>query len=258
MALDIKSPRDLGQMRAAGALLWHVLEQTVRCVRPGVTTAQIAAQFQHRLAESRAEAVMISSGFPAALSVCVNEEVSHGVPGSRILREGDVVTVDAGLRLDGWCADLARCAVVGEHGPVSGPLVDAARNITERVVAEMRPDRWWSEVAAEAHKAASVLGVRVLAECRGHGIGRNLHEGPAAGFAYLSTPEGGNRTLGGQDFVLRPGLVLTVEPVVTTGRSGVRALDDGWTMVLEDRSAAAFEERTVAVTRQGPVVLTSP
>jgi len=257
MALPLKSPRDIERLRSAGALLWRLVEQAVSRVRPGRTSLEIATEFEESLIRSGALPAARSVGFPSALSVCINEEASHGVPGPRIVHAGDVVTLDAALSLDGWCADLARSMVVGDGKQADRALVAAAGAVTKATIDSIEPGKRWSEVVAHTHKAAASLGVNLVVEFCGHGIGAQLQEAPRAGFAYLSSREGGNRTSGGQDFILRPGLVLTIEPVLTMGSPRVRALDDGWTMVLEDRSAAAFEERTIAVTRSGPVVLTS-
>jgi methionyl aminopeptidase len=257
MALLIKSPRDIEQMRCAGALLWRLIDEAVASIKPGITTGQLGEAFERRLLAAGAEPVMRSIGFPGAASICVNEEAVHGVPGARILRDGDVVTFDAALRLGGWSADAARCVEVGVEHASTDRTIAAARLVAQAAIGAIVPGRRWSEVIAVAHQAAALTGATILAYS-GHGIGRDLHELPAAGFASLLRAESGNRTPDGQDFILRPGLVLTVEPVVTLGGPHVRALDDGWTEVLLDRSLAAHEERTVAVTRQGPVVLTGP
>jgi methionyl aminopeptidase len=258
MAIPIKSPRDLEEMRRAGAVLWEILGRAVAGVSPGITTAEIDRRIAADIAAAGAEPLGQEVGFPAAASVCINEEAVHGVPGPRIVRAGDVVTIDAALRLGGWCVDAARAVLVGKGSEEARRLVAAARGAVEAAIAAMRPGRRWSEVAAEAARVARGAGCAVVAEYAGHGIGRELHEPPACPFARNPAESGGQRPSPGQDFILRPGMTLTIEPVLTLGGPAVLGLDDGWTVATADRSWAAHEERTAAVVRRGSEVLTGP
>lgn len=268
MAIPIKSPREIEAIRRAGRLLWSVLGGAVRDARVGVTTGELDARIAAAMGEAGAEPVLLGlrrqdgPPFPACSSISVNEEVVHAVPGVRILRTGDVVTIDAALRRGGWCADAARTLVVGEetNEGVAG-LVHAARACLDAAIAAMTPGAAWSAAAGAAASAARAAGVRLVRTYAGHGIGRTLHEPPEAGFLDAGSGRGWAR---GQDFILRPGMVLTVEPIVTEGAGdgsddpGLIGTDDGWTVLARDRSRACHEERTVAVTRGGPVVLTGP
>lgn len=247
-------------MRRAGALAWRVVSEALGAVGSGRTTGDIAAIVSARLRDAGAAPAAASPPgrppFPGCCAVCVNEEVAFGIPGDRILRAGDLVTIDVALRLGGWCADVARCVVVGA-GSAGRELVDAAGRCLEAGLRTMLPGHPWSRVAAGVAAAAREAGAGLVRGYAGHGIGRGLHEAPEA---WLGTGPGGS---GGQDFTLRPGMVLTLEPIVTEGgpRNGepdLIVLDDGWTVLAGDRRRACCEERTVAITRAGPVVLTGP
>ena len=252
MAIPIKSPADIEGMRRAGALLWRILEDCLLHARAQATTSSIESLIASRIVEAGADPVMRTGGFPGAASITVNEEVAHAPPGPRRLREGDLVTIDASLRLDGWCADAARAFAVGDPTPQASRLLGAVRASMESVIAAIRPGVRWSQVA---RAVLPPPGGSVIREYAGHGIGRALQEPPAAPFLPNSS---GQMPSAGQDFVLRPGMVLTVEPVLALGRPEVLGLDDAWTVVTADRSAAAHEERTVAVIRGGALVLTAP
>ena len=255
MAIPIKSPRDIEAMRCAGRLLWRILDGARARAVPAATTAQIEAWVAGQMTAAGARPVMRDAGFPGAASITINEEVAHAPPGPRRLRGGDIVTIDAALSLDGWCADAAVAVGVGAVSPQVRALLAAALASVQAVVAAIRPGERWSRVARSAAAAAGPRGCSIVAEYAGHGIGRALQETPPAPF----WPDSGGQTPpAGQDFVLRPGMLLTVEPVLVLGRPQVLGLDDAWTVVTADRSAAAHEERTVAVTGAGALVLTAP
>ncbi len=288
MPIPIKSPGDIAAMGRAGALAWRIVTEAVGSVRTGVTTGELDGLIAARLAGSGAEAILkgFPSGggtpFPACSSICVNEEVVHGVPGDRILRDGDLVTIDLALRRDGWCADVARALVMGSRGDgdsashrssVSPALAQSAARCVNAGLAAMAAGGRWSEVARAVAGEAAASGVCLVGAYAGHGIGRDLHEPPEAWLGdgatrdgrrgdRVGTPATGPEGTGAQDFVLRPGMVLTLEPIVmeglgVEGRAALIALDDG-TVLAGDRRRACHEERTVAITRDGPVVLTGP
>jgi methionyl aminopeptidase len=284
--IPIKSPCDIAAMGRAGALAWRIVAEAVESARAGVTTAELDNQIAARIAASGAEAILKGfrrsdgPGFPACSSICVNEEVVHGVPGDRILRDGDLVTIDLALRQNGWCADVARALVIGPRGDgesrseraaASQSLAQGAARCVSAGLSAMAAGRQWSEVAGAVAREAGVLGVCLVGAYAGHGIGRDLHEPPEAWLgdgaptrdaSRAGTPATGPEGTGGQDFVLRPGMVLTLEPIVmegpgaAAGRAAMIALDGGWTVLAGDRRRACHEERTVAITRGGPVVLT--
>jgi methionyl aminopeptidase len=267
MAIRVKSPDDIEKMARAGMVLMDILRAAARQVRPGLTTGELDASIRKEIEHAGAEPVMLgyrgqdedAPPFAGAAAICLNEEVVHAVPGPRIFREGDIATIDCALRLDGWCADAAIGVAVGEIDPPRRRLLEGAGRVLQAAIAASRPGIWWSEVVAAAARAADAEGLWLLPDFAGHGIGRTLHELPAAGFELTlrgTAERSGSRGAAGLDFLLRPGMTFTVEPVLTPGRTQVLALDDGWTMITADRSAAAHEERTLAVTASGVRVLT--
>jgi methionyl aminopeptidase len=259
MAIPIKSPRDLEAMRRAGELLRNIVDRAVGEIAPGMTTSDMADRIESDMRRAGAEPVMRTAGFPAAASICLNEEASHAIPGPRRVHAGDLVTIDAALRFNGWCADYARAVAVPPVSQASAALLSGARAATAAAVAAIRPGRPWSVVTEAARSAAAGFGLNVLAPLSGHGIGRDLHEPPAAGFdGGFEGDSSGHGPPGCKDFVLRVGMVITIEPVVVRDHAAVQVLDDAWTIVTANRTWAAREERTVGVTRTGAVDLTGP
>lgn len=317
MAIRLKSPAEIEKMRRAGQLLWQVLERARTWAIPGITTAQLDARIEAAIREGDggSGALPILKGypgqegrkaarpFPSASCICINEEVVHAVPGPRILRQGDLVTIDVALELDHWCADAAISLIVGDSHDSGGHpapatsdhdlvgmrqnLVKAASAVLEACLATLGPGKRWSSIQQAAWAEAERHQVVLVREFAGHGIGSTLHEPPTASFdppapaatrdASRPSPDSG---AAGLDFILRPGMVLTIEPVLIPGLVPPRALDraevcerledgggltagrvtgldDGWTVATIDRSPAAHEERTVAITRHGMTVLTS-
>lgn len=283
MAVPIKSPAEIDAMAEAGRALDTALVAGVNAAVAGATTGDVGAAVDQAICDAGAEpvfAAFVREGegggatepFGAAACVCVNEEVVHSRPRGRLLRPGDVVTIDAGLELGGWCVDAARSAVVGgENAQAEGlepsfrpvddtmppaDLAAAAHEIAMAVVERMRPGERWRRAVEAAESAARRHGVALIGGYAGHGIGRSLHEAPALPFVL----QGGSGVdeaakWAEVDIVLRPGMVVTVEPLV--GRAGVTTLglEDGWTVVTADRSWAAGRELTVAITLAGPRVL---
>ncbi len=255
-------------MRAAGQTLWAILDQVLsRCVA-GESSQRLGAVARAAIIENGAEPIMEgyaphgASPFPGAACICINEEAIHAPPSPRILRPGDMVTIDIAIRHGGWCADAARSVIVpGEPAaapPGSSPtavarLLNTARRAADEAALAMLPGVRWSTVAAVAQGIAAAEGLTLIPGYNGHGIGRALHEPPRAWSAQHDLP-----IAQAPDFVLRPGMVLTIEPILTLGRPDTILLDDGWTLLTADRSPVCHEERTVAVTRRGPLILTAP
>jgi methionyl aminopeptidase len=266
MAIWLRSPAEIDRMRRAGALLAEILREGAERFTPGITTREVDALIQHRIRSAGAEPVMLNyrgqrseaPPFPGAAAICINEEVVHCPPGPRIVREGDIATIDCALSLDGWCADAAVTVAVGETEPGRAKLASGAGRVLEEAIAAVGPGVWWSSIAATARRAAEAEGLWLLPDFSGHGIGSALHEPPCAAFELpqIGRTASGVRSPGGLDFLLRPGMTFTIEPVLVPGRTRVLGLDDGWTTVTADRSPAAHEERTIAVTRAGIQVLT--
>lgn len=256
MAIPIRSAREIDAIARAGAVVWDAVMGALENAAPGVTTGSLNEIVRGRLTGARAEALFEGyrhgSGppFPAASCVCVNEQVTHGIPGDRVLEDGDLVTVDVGARLGGWCADAASSVVVGGQRPEAAELVGVTRSIVGRAIGMVRPGRSWSEIVAMARSVVGERGLSLAAGYDGHGIGRELHEPPRAWLAWPGERETG------ADFVFRPGMVLTIEPIVLSGSGELVTMPDGWTVRTRDRSLACHEERMIGVTRHGCRVLT--
>ena len=248
-------------MRMAGRLVQRALEAARQACVPGATTAAVDAAAAAVIESGGGEPLFLhyptyvpGEGFPARTCVSVNEEVVHGIPGRRRLAEGDLATVDCGVRLGDWCADAAITVPIGRVQVDWMHMLETANAILDEAIAMVRPGRRWSDIAARMERMAGDAGYGVVREYVGHGIGRRLHEPPQApGFV---TPE----FLRDQDFTLRPGMVVAIEPMLTLNGSKGHAetieLGDGWTVVTADGCPAVHMEHTVAVVRGGAEVLT--
>ncbi len=254
----LKTAEDIERMRRAGAIVAAILDELCRLVEPGLTTGALNAVAEQRMAEAGAEPLFkgvvnpaAHGPFPAVLCTSVNDEVVHGIPGHRQLADGDVISIDCGVRLDGFCGDSARTVGVGTIGEQAQRLLAVGEGALELAICEIRPDRLWSEVAEQIQGFIESAGMSVVRDYVGHGIGREMHEGG------LKVPNYHDRSLPTRDFRLEPGLTLAVEPMVTLGSAGVRpAGPEAWVIVTRDGSYAAHFEHTLAVTETGAEVLT--
>lgn len=275
----LKSQVELSGMRRAGAALGRALRTAADLCAAGITTLEVADHVRREIA--RAGAAPLFEGlrqgdsppFSHVACVSVNDEVVHAPPGPRVLCAGDLVTIDAGLMLDGWCADSALCVVVGgagrdERAQAATRLADAVKSALESAAGQMKPGVRWSEIAQSLEHAAASHAFGIVHEYVGHGIGRALHEAPRAPAFWHG--------FDGPDFVLRDGMTLAVEPIFTCDpnqpsapqaphgsalqarRTRVLLQPDGWTVVTADGSLAAHAEHVIAVTPAGGLVLTLP
>ena len=257
MAAVLKSAREVELMRAAGRVVHQVLEKTRSMVRPGLKTSELGQVADEIIAASGSEALFkgvrspaAKYPFPSAICVSVNDEVVHGIPGDRVLQEGDIVSVDCGVRRKGYCGDAATTIPVGEIGEQAKRLLAITSGALDLALAEMRPGRPWSEVAGAMQKFVEAAGFSVVREFVGHGIGQEMHEDP-------KVPNYTDRSQRKQDFRLEPGLVIAVEPMVNAGGPEVKAADwSGWPQITRDGRWSAHFEHTVAVTADGIDVLT--
>lgn len=253
--LTLRSAREIELMRRAGLIVWRAHDEAARAVRPGVTTAELDAVVESVFARYDAEplfkGVPGKVPFPAATCTSVNEAVVHGIPGRRLLREGDVVGVDTGCRFEGWCGDSAYTHPVGKVTPAVQKLLDVTREALQLAIQLMGEKATWYDVADGIARFVLANGFSVVEALAGHGIGRTMHDEPQA----PNFPSPGLRK---RDFPLKPGLVLAVEPMVNMGRKDVRCLSDHWTLVATDGLPTAHFEHTIAITSKGPRILTGP
>lgn len=234
-------------MKRGGVLLREVMNELINAVRPGVTTAEL-----DRIARTETEkrkaipAFLGLYGFPGTLCISVNEEVVHGIPGSRALKEGDIVSLDIGLVKDDFYVDMARTVGVGEIDEESRRLIEVASDALEIGIECLRPGLRLGDLSAAIQKHVESLGFSVVRDYTGHGIGRRLHEEPK--IPNFGQPGRGVRWM--------PGMVVCVEPMVNAGTHQTRTLSDRWTVVTADGKRSAHMEDTVAVTEDGPLVIT--
>jgi methionyl aminopeptidase len=246
--IELKSPAELEKMRAAGILLRRVIDEVERRVEPGVTTAQLDTIARRMIQSAGATPAFLGyHGFPATLCTSVNEEVVHGIPSSRRLEEGDIVSIDCGLVLDGFYSDTATTVAVGAISDEAQRLLDATRESLEVGIRELITGNRIGSLSAAIQDAIERCGFSVVREYTGHGIGRSMHEPP-------QVPNFGKADTGVR---LKSGMVLAIEPMVNAGTWKTRTLSDGWTVVTADGSLSAHFEHTIAVTDSGPYVLTA-
>lgn len=248
-----KSAAEIAKMRESGRIVGEVLDRIAALIRPGVALIELDA-FAERHIRSRGAVPSFKGyhGYPRSLCVSVNDEVVHGIPGNRVLNEGDLVTVDCGALLDGWHGDAARTWAVGTVDAESDRLLRVCEESLNAGIAMCRPRRRLGDVsrAIEDH-VRRVSTFTVVRNYVGHGIGRQLHEEPQVPNYY-------DPNLPHADLVLEPGHVFAIEPMVNAGSCETRVLDDLWTVVTADGRRSAHFEHTVAVTEDGPCLLTLP
>ena len=188
-------------------------------------------------------------GYPASICTSVNEQVVHGIPNRRVLREGDIVSIDTGCRVNGWCGDAAVTLAIGAVRPEVQKLLDVTSETLNLAIRAMGRCQTWLEVASLMERYVKSQGMYVVEKFVGHGIGQTMHEEP-------QVPNFVSKSLRKFDIKLEPGVVLAIEPMVSLGTKEVRTLDDGWTVETKDRRFSAHFEHTVAMTPEGPRVLT--
>lgn len=247
MSIVLKSPSEIERMRRAGRIVARVLDELRSLARPGVTTAALDLRARELIAsEGGTPSFLGYRGFPAAICTSVNDEVLHGIPGQRRLREGDLLKIDVGVEWGGLHADAAISVIVGRGSVLAERLVQAVEEAFWAACSVATVGAHLGDIGAAIAAVVRQYGFSVIEGYTGHGVGRTLHEEPAV--PNWGTPGRGVR--------LREGMTLAVEPMVSAGGGATRVKRDGWTVVTADGSLAAHYEHTVWISREGPVVLT--
>lgn len=246
----LKSAREIGLLREAGRLAAEALAWAGRNAQPGRTTADLDAGVEAFI-RSRGATPEFKGyhGFPASICASVNEEIVHGIPGRRVLREGDIISIDVGVRHRDFVGDTAWTFPVGKVSPEAQRLMDACREALEAAIRAAKPGGRLSEIARAVQKVAEERGYGVVREYAGHGVGRQMHEEP-------QVPNYVDDQLLRNDVVLEEGLVLAVEPMLCAGSGRTRVAADKWTVVTADGALAAHFEHSIAFTRRGVEILT--
>jgi methionyl aminopeptidase len=246
-----KSRDEIEKMRAAGRIVAETLLALREAVAPGVSTWDLDRIAREECRKRNVEPAFLNyNGFPAALCASINEEVVHGIPSrKRVLKEGDVVGLDFGVKKDGWHGDAAITVPVGTVDPEAERLIRVTRESLAAAIARVRPGGRVLDVGAAVQEYVEARGFSVVRDFVGHGIGKKMHEEPQI---PNYRPEGVTWSA-----ELRPGMVLAIEPMINQGGFGVRVLEDRWTTVTADGKLSAHFEHTVAVTENGADVLTA-
>ena len=246
--MSITGPEELEALRAAGSVVRRVLEAMKRHVRPGVTTAELDSIGAGIMAEHGAHSAPATVyGFPGSNCISLNEEAVHGIPGNRVLREGDLLKLDVTVEKDGFMADAAETMGVGSVTPEAQRLIACARRAFEKAMLVARAGFRVSEIGRAVERQVRREGFSVIRELGGHGIGRTIHEEPR--IPNYADPQAHQ--------VLTEGLVIAVEPIIAAGSGRAILAPDGWTMRTADRRPAAHYEHTIVITKGAPVLLTA-
>jgi len=259
MAIVLKSPREIELMRRAGVVLSGVLLKLKEISAPGVTTArlnEVALDMTRRAGGETLFNGVRGPGskvpFPGVICTSVNEQLVHGIPSEKVvLRDGDILSIDFGIRLAGYCADAAMTFGIGDISGEKQRLMDVTRKVLDIALTEAAPNVRWSRIAGHIQVYAESVGFSVVRDFVGHGIGTKMHEEPRL-------PNFVSEELLANDIVLTEGMVIAVEPMVNAGESAVKTLDDGWTVVTRDGRCSAHFEHTIAIIKGGCEVLTAP
>jgi methionyl aminopeptidase len=248
----LKRPHEIEKMKAAGQIVARILDAVEEAVQPGITTWDLEAIADRMVNEAGARAAFKGyrvgrQVFPCCLCISVNHEVVHGIPSpDYVLKEGDIVSVDMGVQKDGYYGDSARTIPVGQVSEQTETLLRVTRESLMKGIAKMTTKHRLEDIGAAVQQHAEAAGFSIVRDFVGHGIGRNLHESPQV--PNYGTPGRGRR--------LKAGMVLAVEPMVNVGTHEVKVLSDGWTVVTRDHQLSAHFEHTVAITDNGPQILT--
>jgi len=249
----LKKRSEIDRMRETGRLVYKVIHETAKLLAPGVTTGELEDYAVRLISENGGSSPCLGYApvghppYPAWTCISVNEEVVHGVPGRRVIKEGDLVTIDCVAELNGWLADSAWTFPVGKISPQAERLLKVTQEALFKGIAQAKPGNRTGDIGYAVQRYAESHGYSVVRELHGHGVGRSMHEGE------LSIPNYGAR---GKGTVLQCGMTFAIEPMINAGRKEVLSKDDGWTIVTADGSLSAHFEHTVAIVPGGAEILT--
>jgi methionyl aminopeptidase len=245
--IKLKTGAEIELMRIAGRLTGEVLDGTGRFLKAGMTTAEIDSRAEQLMRDKGGEPVFLGyRGYRHATCLSINNEIVHGIPGGRVVKDGDIVSVDVGVRIRGYCGDSAATFPVGKISAKAEKLLRAGREALKAAIKQARAGRHLGDISHAVEAYAESRGFSVVRDLYGHGIGRDLHEDPLI-------PNYGKA---GEGIELKPGMVLAIEPMLNIGDWRIKTLTDGWTVVTEDGSLSCHFEHTVLITEKEPEVLT--
>ena len=246
--IPIKSEEDLKMLKKSGKILSKIMHRLKKFIRAGVSTIEIDRLAEKLIKEENViSAFKGYNGFPANICTSVNEEVVHGIPGQKMLKDGDIISLDAGINYKGYISDVAITMPVGRIDPKVQKLIEVTRNALSEGIKQARVNNHLSDISYAIQTYVESQGFSVVRQFVGHGIGYNLHEDPQ--IPNFGLPHQGE--------VLKKGMVLAIEPMVNMGTWECKILDNGWTAVTKDGFPSAHFEHTVAITEAGPEILTN-
>jgi len=249
MAITLKSPKEIELMRRAGKITAAARALAGEMVKPGVTTQEINNEVERFIRKEGAIPSFLNyNGYPGSICISVNDEVIHGIPGKRVLQNGDIVSVDVGAFIGGFHGDCAATFACGEISPEAQDLINVTRQSFFEGIKLAKKGYRVSDISAAIQTYVESHGYGIVREYVGHGIGRNLHESP-------EVPNFGNP---GRGIRLLPGMTLAIEPMVNAGSAAIKLLSDGWTVKTRDGKYAAHYENTILITDGEPEILTAP
>jgi methionyl aminopeptidase len=256
MRIKLKRPKDIAKMREAGRLVAECFAMLHESIAPGARLSDLDAQVERYIKRRGAKPLYkgykgssaSDPPFPGVICASVNHEICHGIPNDRILNEGDIVGIDIGLRLRGWCGDACVTFAIGQVSDEANRLMEITKECLRLGIEAAQPGGYLNDIGRAINDYADTQGVSVVREYGGHGIGRELHEQPHV--AHIRQRDRGPQ--------LRPGMVFTIEPMINLGTYGWYKLDDGWSVITADGSLSAQFEHTVAITEHGTEILTKP
>lgn len=244
----LKSHDEIALMRKAGKIIANVLREIEDVIKPGITTGSLDELASNIIKKSKAKSAFLGySGYPATICTSVNEEVVHGIPGNKKLADGDLLSVDVGVVLDGYYGDAAVTLPVGDLSAEDEQLVETGKKALEKAISKCLSGNRLYDISEVIQKTAESKGYSVVRDYVGHGIGQEMHEDP-------QIPNFG---IAGRGPLLKNGMVLAPEPMVNIGTFEVKVLGDGWTVVTVDGNRSCHFEHTVAITEEGPEILTA-